>query len=101
MSAQAKNSTSSFHSLASLFDDYQVKKNRYVTREYQDYGLRLAYELDDVAHKILYIKLAKEEKRSLLEKARSYVADANAKSKARLFMWKLKQLKQLKNKNEK
>ena len=93
--------SSSFHSLASLFDDYQVKKNRYVTREYQDYGLRLAYELDDVAHKSLYIKLAKEEKRSLLEKARSYVADANAKSKARLFMWKLKQLKQLKNKNEK
>ena len=83
----------SFYSLKSLFDDYQVNKNKYVTKEYQDYGLRLAYELDDVAHKSLYIKLAKEEKRSLLEQARSYVADAKAQSKARLFMWKLKQLK--------
>lgn len=83
----------SFHSLKSLFDDYQVNKNKYVTREYQDYGLRLAHELDDLAHKSLYIKLAKEEKRSLLEQARSYVADASVRSKAKVFMWKLKQLK--------
>jgi hypothetical protein len=86
-------SQSSFHSIKSLFDNYQVKKNQYVSREYQDYGLRLAHELNDVAHKSLYIKLAKNERRSLLERARSYVADANVRSKAKVFMWKLKQLK--------
>ena len=84
---------SSFHSIKSLFDNYQLNKNQYVSREFQDYGLRLAHELDDLNHKSLYIKLAKQEKRSLLEQARSYVADANVRSKAKVFMWKLKQLK--------
>ena len=88
-----KGKKTSFHSLKSLFDNYQVNKNKYVTREYQDYGLRLAHELDDLAHKSLYIKLAKNEKRALLEQARSYVADANVRSKAKVFMWKLKELK--------
>jgi hypothetical protein len=94
---QSKTKQTSFHSLASLFDDYQVNKNKYVTKEYQDYGLRLAHELDDVAHKSLYIKLAKNEKRALLEQARSYVADANVRSKAKVFMWKLKELRKTRN----
>ena len=49
-------------------------------------------ELDDLAHKSLYIKMAKNKKRAILEQALSFVKDANAKSKAKLFMWKLKQL---------
>jgi len=45
-------------------------------------------------HKSLYMKLAKETPRGLLDSARSFVKDAqNARSKGRLFMWKLKQLK--------
>ena len=66
----------------------------YISREFQDYGYRLAMDLGDEKHKALYIKLAKEEKRELLERARSFVMDAeNARSKAALFMWKLKQLR--------
>jgi len=87
--------SSSFHSLSSLFSNYQVKKNKYVSQEFQDYGLRLAHELNDLAHKSLYIRLAKKEKRSLLELARSYVADAHVRSKAKVFMWKLKELRNL------
>jgi len=54
----------------------------------------LAEELGDLAHKSLYMKLAKETPRGLMETARSFVKDAqNARSKGRLYMWKLQQLK--------
>lgn len=67
---------------------------KYITSEYQDYGLRLAKSLNDLEHKSLYIKLAKTYPRAHLEQALNFVKDAyQVKSKARLFMWKLKQLK--------
>ncbi len=68
-------------------------KNPYVSREYQDYGYRLAMELGDPEHKTLYIKLAKEEERKLVEQARSFAIDSKARKKGALFMWKLNQLK--------
>lgn len=68
--------------------------DKYVSSEFQKYAYELAKELDDLAHKSLYMKLAKVTPRGLMESARSFVADAtNARSKGRLFMWKLKQLK--------
>lgn len=80
--------------LFSILDNFQVEdKGGYITREFQDYGYRLAVELDDLAHKSLYIKMAKSIDRSILERARSFVLDAKAKSKARLFMWKVKELR--------
>ncbi len=72
------------------FDD----TDKYVSREFQKYAYDLAQELGDMPHKSLYMKLAKDTPRILLEKARSFVKDAeNARSKGRLFMWKLKQLR--------
>jgi hypothetical protein len=69
-------------------------KDKYISREFQKYGYDLALELGDVKHISLYIKLAKETPRGLLESARSFVKDArSAKSKGRLFMWKLGELK--------
>jgi len=69
-------------------------KDKYVSREFQKYAYDLAVELGDLPHKSLYMKLAKDTPRILLEKARSFVKDAeNAHSKGRLFMWKLSQLK--------
>lgn len=84
-----------FSQLGSLFSDFKIEdKGGYITQEFQDYGYRLAHELGDLKHKSLYIKMAKEVKRGILERALSYVADADsAKSKARLFMWKVKQLR--------
>lgn len=67
--------------------------NKYVSQEYQDYGYRLAMELDDQAHKALYIRMAKTYDRRILEQARTFVIDSNANSKGKLFMWKVKQLK--------
>ena len=59
-------------------------------------GLRLpiGVELDDKAHTSLYMRLCKNTPRPILEEARGFVKGAtNAKSKGRLFMWKVKELK--------
>lgn len=83
-----------FQSAGSLFAGYQpVEDKGYITQEFQDYGYRLALELDDLSHKSLYIRLAKINSRAWLEQARSFVSDANALSKPKLFMWKLKQIR--------
>lgn len=84
-----------FQPLGNLFEGYQLEdKGGYITQEFQDFGYRLAAELDDTARTSLYMRLSKTVKRALLEQALSFVTDApNVKSKARLFMWKLKQLR--------
>jgi len=69
-------------------------QRKFITREFQHYGYRLAEGLGDLKHKSLYIKLAKEVEREILQKAWDFVKDSRAKSKAKLFMWKLKQLRQ-------
>ncbi len=86
--------------IKSIFDILKNKsitgdpKNKY---EFQAYGNRLADELNDAKHRTLYIKLAKEEDRALLEGAREYaLAAEKATTKGKLFMWKLGQLKDAK-----
>lgn len=76
---------------------FKSDEDKYISREFQKYGYELAKELEDLKHKALYIKLAKEEKRGLLERARSFVKDANdVKNSGKLFMWKLSELKKAK-----
>ncbi|NTV30906.1 hypothetical protein HGA91_02935 [candidate division WWE3 bacterium] len=67
-----------------------------VSREFQIYGVELAERLGDSKHKALYIKLAKELPRDWLEKAYSFASDyPNAKSKAKIFMYKLKDIRKI------
>jgi hypothetical protein len=89
-----------FASLGDILKDYkESEEDKYISREFQKYGYDLAKELGDLKHKSLYIKLAKETPRGLLEATKSYVKDAeNVKNKGALFMWKLKQLKNEKKK---
>lgn len=68
-------------------------EDKYISREFQSYGIFLAETLDDYKHKALYIRLAKTVPRAILEKALSFVKDAKAHNKARLFMWKMKELR--------
>lgn len=68
-------------------------EDKYISREFQAYGIYLAETLGDYKRRALYIRLAKTVPRAILEKALSFVKDSNAKSKARLFMWKMKKLK--------
>lgn len=73
-----------------------AKRKKYIKNEFQAYGLELAEELDDWKNKSLYIRLAKNTPRELVESARYFVKDQNRgtiKSKAKLFMWKLRELR--------
>ena len=77
----------------SILESFNPVMDKYVSREFQTYGLYLAEKLDDMRHKALYIKLAKTTHRSILEKALQFCIDSTAQNKGALFMWKLKQLK--------
>ena len=77
-----------------ILQNFDLDRKKYISKEFQDYGYRLAVELDDLKHKSLYIKLAKEESRPFLEEAKIFVKEAyGVKSKGRLVMRKLKKLK--------
>lgn len=96
-----KASDRGFKSLRDVLSSFDPDEDRFISREFQKYGYDLAEELGDLKNKSLYIKLAKEEKRSLLEEARNFVKDAKSvKSPAKLFMWKLTRLRR-ERKNEK
>lgn len=67
-----------------------------IAHEFQQYGVYLAETLGDTKHYGLYIKLAKEVDRKILEEALNFTKGYyGAKSKAKIFMWRLKQLRNL------
>jgi len=89
-----QNDVKGFSKPGDVLKKFEIDEDKYISREFQQYGYDLATELGDEKHKALYIKLAKETPRGLLEAARSFVKDApNVRSRGKLFMWKLKQLK--------
>lgn len=81
--------------ISDILKTFNPKEDKYISREFQSFGIYLSEELNDYKHKALYIKLAKTVHRSILEKALSYCKDAktNNPNKGPLFMWKMKQLK--------
>ncbi len=67
-----------------------------IAHEFQTYGVYLAESLQDTKRYSLYIRLAKNTDRKNLEEALNFAKGyTSAKSKAKIFMWKLKQLKTL------
>lgn len=88
-------------SIKQILNRFDPVKDKYISREFQSFGIYLAEELDDYKHRSLYIKLAKTVHRSILEKALSFVSDSNARNKVALFMWKLAQLKAGNNQKKK
>lgn len=79
------------------YKEVYEKRQKYVKMEHQAYGLELAQELNDWKNRSLYIRLAKNTDRKILEQARYFVKDQNPntiKTPYKLFMWKLRQLKE-------
>ncbi|MDO8576768.1 MAG: hypothetical protein Q7R82_00330 [Candidatus Daviesbacteria bacterium] len=65
-----------------------------ISKEFQMYGVYLTESLQDTKRYSLYIKLAKEVDRNILEEALNFTKDyTSARSKAKVFMWKLKELR--------
>lgn len=74
-----------------------IKRPTNLYKEFQQFGVYLAAQLGDPKHYSLYIKLAKELDRGILEEALSFTKGyLTAKNKARVFMWKVKQLREQK-----
>lgn len=94
MTTGSKKTAKGFSTPFDVLQDFKSDEDKYISKEFQKYGYELAQELGDLKSKSLYIKLAKETPRHLLESAKNFVKDAhNVKSKPKLFMWKLGQLK--------
>lgn len=79
-------------SIRDILKKFDPLEDKYVSREFQTYGVYLAQKLQDERHKSMYIKFAKNYPRAVLDEALRFVIDANARNRAALFMWKLKQL---------
>lgn len=79
-------------SVKDILKKFDPLKDKYISREFQSFGVHLSVKLQDERRKSLYIKLAKTLPRAVLEQALRFVIDSNARNKAALFMWKLKDL---------
>lgn len=76
------------------FTEAHAKAQKHVKHEFQDYAYRLAHKLGDLKHRAIYMRLAKDVPRALLEQAMGFATDfRDEPNKGRLFMWKLKQLR--------
>ncbi|MFA6532399.1 MAG: hypothetical protein WCT22_00200 [Patescibacteria group bacterium] len=80
-------------SIRDILKKFNPLEDKYVSREFQTFGIHLSEKLGDTRRKGLYMKLAKTVPRAILEEALRFVIDANARNRAALFMWKLKELK--------
>ncbi len=87
-------------SVKTVLKNFNPVKDKYVSREFQAYGLKLAEDLNDYEHRSLYMKLAKTVHRSILDQALTYCIDSNIDKKGALFMWKLAQLRKEKKKEQ-
>ena len=94
-----KRGKSSMRSVKEVLLKFNPLVDKYVSHEFQSYGIYLASELKDYKRRALYIKLAKNHPRAVLDRALSYVKDADKVSrKGALFMWKLTEMGVLKKK---
>ncbi|PIY68627.1 hypothetical protein COY90_04935 [Candidatus Roizmanbacteria bacterium CG_4_10_14_0_8_um_filter_39_9] len=87
--------------IADVLKTFNPLEDKYISREFQTFGVHLAEKLQDEPRKSLYMKLAKTIPRPILEQALRFVVDSHAKRKGALFMWKLKEMGVFKKKSQK
>lgn len=69
------------------------EKKKHAHFEFQAFAYRLAHDLNDLVNLRIYLRLAKNMERSLMERAYSYAIDSNTDNKAKVFLWKLKEIR--------
>jgi len=84
-------------SVGKILKKFDPTKDKYISRDFQSYGIWLAEEMEDYKNRGMWIKLAKTNHRAILERALSFVKDSTVDNKIALFLWKMKQLKNEKN----
>ena len=80
-------------SVGKILNKFNPTQDKYISRDFQSFGIYLAEEMDDYKHRAMWIKLAKTNHRSVLEACHSFVKDSTADNKIGLFLWKLKKIK--------
>jgi hypothetical protein len=80
--------------ISDVLVNFNPTKDKYISRDFQAFGIYLAEEMDDYKNRGMWIRLAKTNHRSVLEKALSFVKDSTADNKTALFLWKMKQIKE-------
>ena len=78
--------------IADVLKTFNPTEDKYISREFQTFGMYLTEKLGDPKRKGLYMKFAKTLPRPALERALKFVIDSRARNKAALFMWKLKDM---------
>jgi hypothetical protein len=77
-----------------LEETKNLERPKNLSTEFQHYGVYIAESLQDTKHYSLYIKLCKDYPRAMIDEALNYTKGyTQAKSKGRVFMWKLTQLR--------
>lgn len=84
-------------SVGKILKNFNPTKDKYISRDFQAFGIYLSEEMDDYKNRGMWIKLAKINHRAILERALSFVKDSTVDNKIALFLWKMKQLKNEKN----
>ncbi len=79
-------------SIKDVLKKFNPLEDKYISREFQSYAIYLSEKMNDLAHKSLYMRLAKTLPRPVLEEALRYVVDSKIDNKGALFMWKLKEM---------
>ncbi len=78
--------------ISDILKKFDPTEDKYVSREFQTFGMYLTEKLGDERKKALYMKFAKTLPRPALLEALRFVIDSKARNKAALFMWKLKEM---------
>ncbi|MDO5561873.1 MAG: hypothetical protein Q4G02_03850 [bacterium] len=73
-------------------EKWQAPVNKRVNTPEQLQALRLARDLQDETHKKIYLSLCKRYQPGLIAEAQRFISDAQAENRAKLFMWKIRQL---------
>ena len=91
----SRKSNKKMQSIQNVLAGFELKdKGGYITQEFQDYGYRLACEMGEEKKKSMYIKMAKDVDRGIMERARTFVLDAeNVRNRGRLFVWAVNKMK--------
>jgi hypothetical protein len=79
--------------VSQILKKFDPTKDKYISRDFQAFGIYLAEEMEDYKNRGMWIRLAKTNHRAVLEKALSFVKDSTADNKIALFLWKMKQIK--------
>lgn len=88
-----------------IFATYNILEQnagkRQAAHEFQAFAYKLAHDLNDLDNLRMYMRLAKTIDRSIMERAFSFAVDSRSDNRAKVFMWKLGDLrKYLKRKAE-